>query len=206
MQNSIIKKSAKLNVDIRTAMVGAELKNKKNSNTLKNINKEDHELYVWIKTLLGVHDFLPNIIKLVDSMVTKKASSLIDSSYIFGDNKNGTLSQMEKVIDMTERKVSLLNLYAIIEDMINGLDEKYKPFVIAKFYKRKKSNYLAEEFNIDERTVYRWANTVMKTLLDNCKRKNISVGFIYSQIEREGWLLEHYNKNYKSFINNLQKA
>lgn len=175
-------------------------------NTIKNDNNNKNHcdfctdgvaLYAWVKTLLSVHDTIPNIIKLIDKMVSAKAGSAVGGSCIFGDYKNGTYNQIEQLLDLQDRKLSLINLYTLIENMVSCLPKRYKEFVNLKFYKHKTMQYIAADLEIDERTAFRWSNTVLQLLVEYCVKNNWSVLFIQSQTKSEPWLMEHFNKIYK---------
>ncbi len=162
----------------------------------------DIELIAWVKTLIYVHDAIPNIIKYIDSLVSAKATTPTCGSLIFGDYKRGTYNQIEEVLNLQDRKLSLINLYTIIETMVNSLSQKYKAFVCLKFYKHKTGEYIAEELEIDERTAYRWSNSIINKLVEYCKSNNWSVAFFKSQTKQEPWLREHYYKHYSKLLMN----
>ena len=71
----------------------------------------------WIKTLLSVHSNLPEIIKSVDKIIEINASSLSFITDIYNTEKS-TYAQVEKVIDLTERKNKLLNLFETLVTFI----------------------------------------------------------------------------------------
>ncbi len=181
-------------------------KNSKICKNLKDLTTLQIKHLAIIKTLLNVHDNLPNIIKVVDTIIAQKASSPLDGSFIFGDLSGGTYSQMQSVIDLSDRKVSLINLYCLIDTMVASLPHKLQEVVKLKFYKHKRTSYLSEEFDVDERTVFRWANDALLQLLDFCKTSNWSIEFLLCQMEREGWMLEHCKQNYKNLIANATKC
>lgn len=175
----------------------------KNDNISQNycdFDKSGVMLFAWVKTLLSIHDAIPNIIKIIDKIITTKATSAIDGSAIFGDYKHGTYNQIEQVIDLQERKLSLINIYTIIETMVSVLSKKQKEFVRLKFYKHKTVQYIAEELEIDERTAFRWSNNILSKLVNYCESNNWSVMFFNSQTKDEPWIKDHFSKYYKRMI------
>ena len=183
----------------KTAISGLKVQN------IKDLSLSSLKHLALIKTLICVHDYLPNIIKVVDDTIAARASSATDGSFIFGDLSGGTFGQIEKVLNLSERKISLVNLYCLINTMVGSLADKYKQVVKLKFYKHKKTEYLAEEFGVDERTIYRWINEALLKLLSYCNKNNWSYSFLCSQIENEGWLYEHYTKHYSNLLTNACK-
>ena len=173
-----------------------------NTNSLNvcKFDKTGVSLFAWVKTLISVHDAIPNIIKLIDKIITTKATSAIDGSSIFGDYKHGTYNQIEQVIDLQQRKLSLINIFKIIETMVQSLSKKHQEFVNLKFYKHKTVQYIAEELEIDERTAFRWSNNILSKLVEYCEKNNWGTMFFNSQTQDEPWIKEHYNKYYKKMM------
>ena len=82
-------------------------KNKNVFNYLKLIDDEQ-KMKLWIKTLLYAQSSLPEIIKSVDKIIEINASSLSFVTDIYNTEKS-TFAQVERVIDLTERKNKLVN-------------------------------------------------------------------------------------------------
>lgn len=163
-----------------------------NSKNVCDLSQNSIGLFAWVKTLISVHDYIPNIINLIDKVVAAKASSPIDGSAIFGDHKRGTYNQIEQVLNLQDRKVSLLNIYAMVENMVESLPKKYIDFVKLKFYKHKKTQYIAEELDIDERTAFRWSHIVLNKLVLYCEKNNWSEMFFAIQTQQEPWIKDRY--------------
>lgn len=185
---------------------------KKTKNIIKNVdfqqqnakNELDNgeiKLLAWIKTLLVIKRFLPNIICLVDKHILNMAQNSQTGSFIFGDVSQGTYGQVEAILNMEQRKMSLVNINLMIEEMLGSLDEKYKKFVYYKYFKNKNFVFCANELNIDERTAYRWHKLILIKLLKFCKLNNWKEDFFVAQLKDEKWILPHFEKSYKSISN-----
>ena len=161
-------------------------------------------IYAWVKTLVLAHDAIPNIINLIDKMVAAKAANPMGGSAIFGDHKHGTFKQIEEVLEMENRKISLINIYTIIENMVKSLPTNYQEFVRLKYYKRKTMQYISQELEIDERTAFRWSNVVLNKMVDFCIKNNWTEMFFMSQTKGEPWIREQYN-NYCKKMSYLVK-
>ena len=164
------------------------------------ILKTNIMLLSWIKTMLVIKRFLPNIICLVDKHILSIAESSSYGSFIFGDMVNGTYNQVEKILQMEERKNSLVNINLLIDELCSCLDDKYKRFVYLKYFQNKNFPSVAVELKIDERTAYRWNKIVLVKLLKYCKMNNYTVEFFNIQLSDEKWLLPHFEKCYKSIV------
>ena len=186
-----------------------KINSKNMKNDIKNVNLtqkfatntvfgEQQIKYIsWIKTLLWAHRILPNIVSTIDKIVLSYATSFSNGSHIFDDKTNGTFGQVDEIIKLEDRKVSLINLKIMIETMVASLPKKYKDYVELKYYQNKKYPVVALELDIDERTCYRWNKIVLTKLMKFCALNNWSLEFIVSQVKVEKWLIPHYNKNYK---------
>ncbi len=213
MQINIIRRFLKVNELIN-------FNNKKRKNTTKNVknaikigekqenlqksNNLNVSIFAWVKTLVCLHDSFINIIKLIDKIVMAKASSVSQGSAIFGDYQHGTYNQVQELLDLQERKLSLINLYTITEKMVDSLPEKYKEFVNLKFYKHKKMQYISEELEIDERTAFRWSHHCINELVKYCEKNNLTDMFFACQTSAEPWIKEHYDKHYKRLKDSIK--
>jgi len=142
------------------------------------ISKDDIYVLSWIKTILTIKRFLPNIICLVDKHILSMAANSYSGSFIFGDMKNGTYNQVEQIIEMEQRKMSLINVKMLIDEIYGSLDEKYQKFVDLKYFQNKNFPSVALGLEIDERTAYRWNKIILTKLLKFCKLNNYQKSFL----------------------------
>lgn len=143
------------------------------------------QLNIYVKTLIEAYRTLPNVIKILDQIIESRASNAMLSSGLFSN----TFDEIEKVIELTERKDKLLNLYFIADNMIKMLNEKQKKFVVMKFIKKRSVDSIAEELGTTKRNVYRNANSIIKFLCLKMLERKWDSNFIRFQIgENEHWL------------------
>ncbi len=157
---------------------------------IKNLN-EEQEMKFWIKTLLSSFSKIPEIIKTLDKIIELQASSISFISDIYNKEKS-TYYQVEKVIDLTERKNNLLNIYIMTKKLTDSLSLKDSEFVENKFIHNWSAEELSKEYNISIRTVYRKVDKLLIEIFENAKRKNWSLGFVKSQIKNERWLKDKF--------------
>lgn len=165
-------------------------KNKNVFNYLKLIDDEQ-KMKLWIKTLLSVQNSLPEIIKSVDKIIEINASSLSFVTDIYNTEKS-TYAQVEKVIDLTERKNKLLNLYLISKNFMTSVNEEDRLFLKRKFVFNWTADDLANEYNVSIRTIFRKTEKLIESILDKLKKKNWSLKFLNIQVKNESWLLEKF--------------
>lgn len=154
----------------------------------------------WIKTLISSYSTLPEIIKTVDKIIEIQASSVSFASDIYNKNK-GTFNQVEKVIDLTERKNSLLNIYIMTKKMTEQLTNEHYEFLERKFIYNWSSEELANYYEISLRTVYRKIDKIIDEIFNYCTKHKWTLNFIETQVKEEGWLKEKYLK----FVNDYYK-
>lgn len=159
----------------------------KNTNQYNKTNQKEL-LSGYIKTLLEIRRNLPNIIKIIDKLIERKASMLFPSTTNFTCTYNQTLSQVDKVIDLTERKDKLLNLHVITEEMLSCLNKNEQKLLILKYTNKNKIIDIANEMKITERSVYRKVNSLINKIINYLERKNWTTSFLNNQIGNETWI------------------
>ena len=160
------------------------------SNYLKLISDEQ-KMKLWIKTLLSVQSTLPEIIKSVDKIIEINASSLSFVTDIYNTEKS-TYAQVEKVIDLTERKNKLLNLYLISKNLFLSVNEEDRLYLKRRFLFNWTAEDLASEYKISIRTVFRRIEKLIDSIYEKIKKNNWSINFINLQVKNENWLLEKF--------------
>lgn len=155
----------------------------------KNLNKEQ-KIKVWIKTLLNSYKYFPNLIKTVDKIIELRASTVSFSTDIFNSSKKQ--NQIEYIIDMGERKKSLINIYVMVTKFFKALPEDMKELAEKKFFDKCTNEDLAMEMNISLRTVYRKISRIIDNIYDFCVQKKWSLEFIELQVCEEDWLIDNF--------------
>lgn len=175
-------------------------------NFIKNL-KEDQKIKFWIKTLLSSYSTLPELIKTIDKIIEFQASTVSFSCDIYNGSKS-TIDQVERVIDLTERKNSILNIYLATQKMLKNIEAEDRDFLEKRFMFNWKIDELASEFNVTTRTIYRKIDKLIDDIYKSLKINNWSLKFIELQVKDEGWLKDKYKKQiyeyYKSVYFSLQ--
>lgn len=167
---------------------------------IKNMNDET-KFKFWIKTLISEQNTIPEIIRTVDKIIEIQASSVSFSSDIF--NKNGsTINQVERVIDLTERKNSLINIYVMTQKMLKTLSADDYDFLERKFIYNWGMEEIADYYSISPRTVYRKIDKLIKTIYDECIKLKWTLKFVESQIKHEDWLKEKWIHSVREYYKN----
>ena len=115
---------------------------------------DENKFKFWIKTLISSYSTIPEIVKTVDKIIEIQASSVSFVSDIYNKN-GGTIDQVERVIDLSERKNSLLNIFIMTKKMLQSLPAEHFEFLERKFIYNWSNEELSNYYEIKLRTVYR---------------------------------------------------
>jgi len=169
-----------------------------------NLLGEEQKIKFWIKTLLSVHNNIPEVIKAVDKIIEIQASSISFITDIYNTEKS-TLSQVEKVIDLSERKNNLLNIYLISQHLFSSVGDDERLFLERKFIFNWTADELATEYNVSSRTILRKTEKLIDKIYLSTKRKNWTLKFITLQVKNETWLNEKFKKLVKDYYLSTKK-
>lgn len=157
-------------------------------------NLDDEEKFkFWIKVLLASYPTIPEIIKSVDKIIEIQASTVSFSSDIFNGGKS-IEGQVEKVIDLSERKKSLLNIYIMTKKLLKNLSHNDLDYIEKRFFFKWSTEEIAKHFGISSRTAYRKIERAIDEIFKISQTKNWSLRFIESQTAKEYWLKGRFNK------------
>lgn len=159
---------------------------------LKSLN-EEQKIKLWIKTLLSVYNNLPEIIKSVDKIIEINASSLSFITDIYNTEKS-TYAQVEKVIDLTERKNKLLNLFLMSKNLLSNINEDDRLFLKRKYIFGWTAEELSQEYQVSIRTIFRKTEKIIEQIFEKVKKKNWTLNFINFQVKDELWLIEKFKR------------
>ena len=148
---------------------------------------EYEKMKIWIKTLLSVYASIPNIIKIIDQIVSSHASN----PYVtFGGN---AFCDIEKVIDFCDRKNKLLNIQLMTNKLIDFSNDDEKRIIHFKFKDRATIETIAKFLMIEKRSVYRKIDSIIGKLATFALTQGWSTAFISNQVKNEPWIEERFN-------------
>ncbi len=154
----------------------------------------------WSRTLLGVYRYLPRVTYALDKIVKTRA---YNSSYMSLNNIafNNVMNVANTILDLTERKVTLINLKLIIEKALRSMDAKSARILILKFIDGKKSAEIADSFKICLRTFFRKVNSALDSFTKALSRIGYTEDKLQEMLKNEKWIIETYNKYSKNVFN-----
>lgn len=147
----------------------------------------------WTKTLLGVYNYLDNIAGAIDKITLKTALNSFEYSKA-NMYKNNVYNISNKLIDLAERKITLINLKLLVDDVLKNIPIKDAVFLINRYFDRLKCKDLAEKYNISMRTVFRKLTSAELSFEHRLKVKGYNDLTLNDMLKNESWILNYYNQ------------
>ena len=148
---------------------------------------------LWTKTLLTVYRYLERIAGAIDKIVLQSG---LNSATLSNPNLyyNNVYSISQKIIDLSERKVTLINLKVLIEDVLSEIDGKEAEILIEKFFDGIKFRDLILRHDVSMRTIFRRYNKAMLSFSSRLAANGYSDSKLQHMVENEGWILNVYQR------------
>lgn len=144
---------------------------------------------LWAKTSLSVYRYLERIADAIDRLVESKA---INSFYVNSSNffTNGVSVVADKIIELSERKVKLINFKVLIEKALTSCDAEQASLLIEKYFDGEKVKDIVAKHGLSMRTYFRKLNAAENAFY--CEL--VHVGFTDEKLNQylssEKWIME----------------
>lgn len=154
--------------------------------------EEMKEEIIWTKTILTVYRYLERVSQAIDKIVVKSGLS---SGNVYGQNYlyNNVLSISQKIIDLSERKVTLINLKVLTEGIFKKLKAEDVAILVEKYVDGRKYKDIAERNNISLRTVYRRLDSAEEFFARILLARGFTPEKLSVMLENEKWILSAFN-------------
>lgn len=151
-----------------------------------------NEDLVWSKTILTVYRYLERLSGAIDKIVLRSGLS---SGNIYGQNYlyNNVLSISQKIIDLSERKVTLINLKVLTEDIFKKLKREDLKILLERYVEGKKFKDIGEANNISLRTVYRRLEASENAFARFLSVRGYTDDKLLNMLSQEKWILSVHN-------------
>lgn len=137
------------------------------------------------KTLLEVYNSLEIVCERIDKMVDNKASE--GSTY---GRTGNSLELFNSIINLTERKVNLINLKLRIEQSLIKLSPIEAKVLILKYVDRLTYKQISTLTNQNIRTTFRYVEKGIENFTKNIKLNGLTEEFIRNKYSEEKWLFQ----------------
>lgn len=158
---------------------------------------------VWAKTLLSVYRYLERVTGAIDKIILKRALSCSD---VCGQNfyKNNISVISKKIIDLSQRKINLINLKVLVDETLSEIPEKDATLLIEKYFDGVKARELVDIHNISMRTVFRKLDCAVSQFGNKLSFKGYTPSKLKNWLADEQWILNSFSHFQKANDENFE--
>lgn len=148
---------------------------------------------LWTKTILSVYRYLERVCNAIDRICMQSA---LASGNILGSNfhNNNALAISQKLIDLSQRKVNLINLKVLTDEIFKSLSEKDAKMLILVYCDGQKRKDIAQRCNISLRTVFRRIDSAEQSFAKKLVCKGYNSFSLNKMLQGEAWIKSVYDK------------
>lgn len=147
------------------------------------------ELKVWSKTLLSIYRHLFKLTRAIDKMVLEFG---LNSCRFCG--VCGTYNSAQKIIELTDRKVNLINLKVLIEKVLTKVDDVSCKILTLKFIDRMSNETIMDVLDIKRRTYFRKYQSALNSFANMLLIEGYNNEKIVNLIGSETWIFDVYKE------------
>ena len=159
--------------------------------------------HIWAKTLLSSYRFLERIAGAIDKIIEKKAlssSSMLGSEILTGN----TLSLTDKIIELSERKVKLINMKVLIEGALKGMKPLDAKILIKRYIEKVPVESIYADLGIARRTYFRKIGEAESAFEAGCAHMSFPTERLENYLKSEAWIMEVKKSFEKGEVKELQ--
>lgn len=153
---------------------------------------EKQIMKVWSKTLLSVYRYLEAITGAIDNLIVKKG---VNSMFYTDRRGLNTYDCANEIIELTERKINLINLKVLVEDGLNKLSFEHKRILMLFYVDGLKTTEVTTVMGCVERTFFRKKDEAVVAFGKNLRCMGFDEYRLSQMFEKEKWLRDLLTKN-----------
>lgn len=143
---------------------------------------------IWAKTLLTTYRYFERMAGAIDKMVdTRAMNSMCMSGADY--STNNVLSLSEKIIELSERKVKIINLKILVENSLDRCGDSFARILIGKYIDGAKNIELCEKFGLPYRTYFRRLSDAERRFESAMSTLGFNSEKLESYLSSEKWIL-----------------
>lgn len=142
---------------------------------------------VWAKTLLSVYRYLERIAGAIDKLVLQcglNSANIVGQNYVI----NNVYAVTDKMIALSQRKVTLVNVKVLVEDILAKISKGDAQILIEKFLDGEKTKALAEKNGFSLRTVFRKIDGALSSFSKALVRAGYTDQKLQNMLSGENWI------------------
>ena len=146
---------------------------------------------VWCKSFLSIYHIIPNIVNSIDRLVLLKSAN---SSYYCDGQKNSTLNQLEGVIALSQKKVCLINLKILTDEVLLEMKKENSKLLILRFIDNIGCKKAIELSKLPRRSYFRALSRALKEFESLFYTKVLKSKCLYESFSKDTFLEDIFEK------------
>lgn len=150
-------------------------------------------MHVWARTILTAYRYLERLSDAIDTMIENRginSMNLSGASY----SCNNIFNLAEKIIELSQRKVKLINLKILTEDVLEKCGEKHGKLLILKYIDKMKNVDIAKVCDLSLRTYFRRLESAEQRFEEVLSLLGYDEKRLEEYLSGERWILEIKNR------------
>ncbi len=147
---------------------------------------------VWSKTVLSVYRYLEALSKALDNLIIKKS---VNSMFYTNSRGISAYDCASEIIELTQRKINLINIKVLVEDALNKLSFEHKRILMLCYVDGLKTSEITKLMGCVERTYFRKKDEALVGFGKAIKCMGIDERALDEMFGKEKWLRDLHDKN-----------
>ena len=144
----------------------------------------------WTKTILEAYRHLETVADAIDKIVMKTA---LNSRHFLVDGES-VFETSNKLIALSERKVTLINLKILTENVLSALSVDEADILICRYVENMKFKDIAEEKGVQIRTVFRRLDRAEAGFANKLLALGYTNDRLKKMLKNEKWIMARLEK------------
>ena len=147
--------------------------------------------FIWCKSFLSIYNLIPSITKAVDNLILIKG---VNSSATSFATSGETAKQAESILTLSQRKINLINLKLLTDEILLEMDPFNSKVIVLKFIDNLLVDDITKCLNLTRRTLYRKLSRAIEEFERLFNKKVLSNYRIYKSFSEEKFLEDIFEK------------
>lgn len=139
----------------------------------------------WCKSFLSIYHIIPTLIASIDKLVYLKS---VNSSNFYTHNKIDTLSQVDTIASLTQRKVNLINLKVLTDETLLEMDANKRKIIVVRYIDNVECKKAIELSGYPRRSYFRALRKALEEFEKIFKMKVVRNKIVYNSLVSEKFL------------------
>ena len=164
--------------------------------------KRNFENEMWGKTLLSVYRHLSTMANSIDNLIKRIGINSAFNHSVY----NSTIKDSNKIIELTERKIKIINLKVIIERALNNLRERDLKILMLCYVDNLNYKKIIDLLKITERTYFRRKEIAIACFSEELNQLGFDATKLNQYLKNENWIKSTYYQTINSSANKFCKS